>query len=102
MMNNTIILLRGKDGLSKSEYAKFSKGDTIFGTDSEPVEIMRWDIAEHDLAEQELAKYECLYDDSNPDYVVIEEYALAYCECDDDGDFIQGSDFRLAKEGDTV
>lgn len=59
-MNNTIILLEGKANLTRREYKKFAKGDTIWGN--------------------------------------VTEYALEYCECDEDGEFIQGADFDLAEE----
>lgn len=38
MENNTIILLKGEADLTIREMAAFTKGDTIFGNDSEPQE----------------------------------------------------------------
>lgn len=28
----------------------------------------------------------------------IDEWALEYCECDEDGDFVEGSDYDIADE----
>lgn len=95
MYYNTIILKKGCATLSKSEYTKFEKGDTIWGVDSEPVELKRYSIDHEQEAKEELAKYNCTYSSG---YVWnVEEYALEYCDCDADGEFIQGSDFDLAK-----
>nr|DAR30122.1 MAG TPA: hypothetical protein [Caudoviricetes sp.] len=96
-MNNTIILLKGKLAYSVSEYKEFSKGDTIWGDTSNPEELRRWDIRQIEEAKAELAKYNCSYTRATALYWV-EEYALEYCECDEDGEFVQGSDFDLAKE----
>lgn len=96
-MNNTIILLKGEERLSDSEYKKFTKGDTIFGDNSNPTELKRWNINQSEEAKIELAKYNCSYCKSISLYY-IEEYALEYCECDEDGEFVQGSDFDLAEE----
>lgn len=96
-MNNTIILQKGFAILTENEYKKFNKGGTIWGVDTDPEEIKRWNIEDEAEAKAELAKYKCTYSsDYNNHY--IEEYALEYCECDEDGDFIQGSDFELAEE----
>lgn len=35
-MNNTIILLKGEANLTRMEYKKFAKGDTIWGNDCSP------------------------------------------------------------------
>lgn len=95
-MNNTIILEKGYARLTEEEYKKFSKGDTIWGNDSNPEEIKRWSIDEKEQAMAELAKYKCEYSHG---YVWdIEEYAIEYCECDEDGEFVQGSDYDLAEE----
>lgn len=96
-MNNTIILLKGEKRLSSSEYKKFTKGDTIFGDNSSPTELKRWDISQAEEAKTELAKYNCSYSEGIALYY-IEEYALEYCECDEDGEFVQGSDYDLAEE----
>lgn len=101
-MNNTIILQRGEALLTKKEYAKFEKGDTIFGADREPKELKRWSIDQEEDAKKELQKFQCKYSVREYDGLTsIEEYALEYCECDDDGEFLQGSDFQLASESDS-
>lgn len=94
-MNNTIILKHGTKRLTDNEYKKFSKGDTIFGNDSHPDEIRCWDINQMDEAKAELAKHRCSYTHGN--IWEIEEYALEYCEYDDD-EFVSGSDFEFAEE----
>lgn len=96
-MNNTIILLKGEALLTRGEYKKFSKGDTIWGIDREPEEIKRWGIEQEQEAKEELTKYSCTYHE-NAETWNIEEYALEYCECDENGEFVQGSDFELAEE----
>jgi hypothetical protein len=95
-MFNTIILKKGYANLTSREYKRFSKGDTIFGIDSNPEELQRWSIEQEQDAKAELAKHNCTYSSG---YVWdIEEYALEYCECDEDGEFVEGSDFDLARE----
>lgn len=92
-MYNTIILKKGFARLTKNEMKKFEKGDTICGIDREPEELNRWSIDQEEEAKAELEKYRCSYGEE-----VIEEYALEYCECDEDGEFLKGSDYELAKE----
>lgn len=98
-MNNTIILKKGKEILTSNEYKNFEKGDTIFGNDSEPEELKRWSIEQEDEAKEALKKYNCKYEFASLQKAYyITEYALEYCECAEDGEFIQGSDFDLAEE----
>lgn len=89
---NTIILHMGEEVLAKSEMKKFAKGDTIWGPDSNAKELKRWPIEKEAEAKAELAKFRCEYEDG-----YITEYALEWCECDEDGEFIQGSNFELAE-----
>lgn len=96
-MTNTIILLKGELRFTKSEYKGFSKGNTIWGDNNEPEEMERWSIEEIAEAKAELAKYRCSYTKDGELYNVT-EYALEYCECDGDGEFISGSDYDLAAE----
>lgn len=96
-MFNTIILLKGTETLTKKQFKNFEKGNTIFGLDQEPEELQRWSIEEKDEAEKVLSGLKCEYRQL-PECVDITEYALEYCECDEDGEFIQGSDFDLATE----
>lgn len=95
-MFNTIILKKGYAKLTESEFAHFEKGDTIWGTDRFPEEIKRWSIEQKEKAREELAKYKCSYVQYGCLWN-IEEYALEYCECDEDGGFVEGSDFDLAE-----
>lgn len=97
-MFNTIIMKKGYASLTNREYEGFEKGDTIWGSCSEPEELGRWNISEKTKAEKELAKYKCSYTQRSGGTNEIEEYALEYCECDDDGEFLSGSDYNLAEE----
>lgn len=98
-MYNTIILKKGTAFLTnKTEMKHFSKGDTIWGNDSYPEEIKRWNVEQKNEAEAELAKYRCYYDNDG-ETTTIKEYALEYCDCDEEsGEFLEGSDFDLAEE----
>lgn len=101
-MFNTIILKKGEGTVSLKESVE--KGATIWGYDSDPEEVKRWsDISEEDWdktvceAKKELDKYKCEYIKRIAVCDVI-EYALEYCECDEDGEFSNGSDYDLAEE----
>lgn len=97
-MNNTIILKHCEIRLTREEFNGFKKGDTICGEDEYPVEeLKRWSIEDQREAIEELSKYRCKYTEDGSLYN-IEEYALEYCECDEYGEFIQGSDYDLAPE----
>ena len=97
-MFNTIILLRGSARYTNSEYKKFEKGDTIWGNDSDPEELQRWSIDQKEEAQKELSSYSSHYLRYNEHLISVEEYALEYCEVDEDGDFVCGSDYDLAEE----
>ena len=94
-MFNTIVLKKGEGNLTKSEYKNFNRGDMIFNINSEPEEVKRWNFTNKDEARRELARYSCEYIEY-ADCWSIKEYALEYCECDENGEFIQGSDYDLA------
>lgn len=97
-MNNTIILKHCEIRLTREEFKKFKKGDSICGEDNYPVEELKiWDMSNREEAKTELAKHHCTYKEDGSLYN-IQEYALEYCECDEDGEFVQGSDFEFAKE----
>lgn len=97
-MNNTIILKHCEIRLTREEFKGFKKGNTICGEDDYPVEeLKRWSTEDQPEAIEELSKYRCKYTEEGSLYN-IEEYALEYCECDEDGEFIQGSDFDFAEE----
>lgn len=97
MENNTIILLKGTETLTKREYKKFRKGNTLWGDMQDPEELKRWSIDQKEEAEKELANYRCEYRELR-ELFDITEYALEYCVCDENGEFISGSDYDLAEE----
>lgn len=97
MKPNTIILKKGERTLTPEGYKHFQKGDTIFGENSDPEEIKRWPVEQKAKALDELKKYHCEYWKGREDYFVT-EYALEWCLCDEDGEFLEGSDFDLADE----
>ena len=94
-MNNTIILKKGYAKLTEKEYNEFKKGDTIWGANCEPEELKRWNIEQKEEAIKELEKYSSEYCGGN--VWDITEYALEFCECDSEGEFVQGSDYELAE-----
>lgn len=94
---NTIILLHGEKALTPNEKKNFQKYDTICGNDSFPEEIKRWDSSKEDEAIRELAKYKCTYK-QDISLFYAEEYGLEFCECDEDGAFIDGSDYTFAED----
>lgn len=96
-MQNTIILYKGEVRLTHSEYNKFSKGDTIWGDGYAPEEVNRWSIDQKQDAVDALKNYTCTYT-ADGELHNITEYALEYCECDEDGEFVEGSDYTLAAE----
>lgn len=95
-MNNTIILKKGEGRYTRNEWKNFEKGNTIWGCDEEPEELKRWSIDQKEEAQTELAKHKCRYFKDTELYYV-EEYALDYCECDEDGELASGSDYDFAE-----
>lgn len=95
-MYNTIILWHGQETLTAREFKKFSHGDSIMECDCNPVELKRWSADELEQAKEELSKYECTYEDAG-ELFFVNEYAIEFCDCDEDGDFIKGSDYSFAK-----
>ncbi len=95
-MFNTIILRKGNAFLTNREYKTFEKGSTIYGPDREGEEIKRWNIDDKDKALAELNKYVCEYRRMAEGWR-IEEYVLEYCRCDEEGEFVEGSDYDFAK-----
>lgn len=96
MRQNTVILLKGEGRFTKTEYKHFSVGDTIYGEDSNPTELKRWSIEQKVEALAELQKYRCSYRKDNQLWDVA-EYALEFCTCDEDGEFMDGSDYEFAE-----
>lgn len=97
-MFNTIILQRGSATLTNYEMKKFEKYDTICSDRSEPEEIQRWRIDQEEEAKAALSELRCTYARYNEHLTNIEEYALEYCECDADGEFLEGSDYDFAAD----
>ena len=96
-MYNAIRLLKGETSLTKKEFEKFEKGGTIWGVDTEAAEVERWSIDQKEAAEAALKKCKCNYH-NYAELIDIKEYALEYFECDEDGEFVSGSDYYLADE----
>lgn len=96
-MYNTIILYEGRRTLTGSERSQLAEGCAIYAVDTEPKELKRWPIEKEEEAKAELAKYKCSYDRRH-DYIDIVEYALNYCELDEDGYLIGGGDYYFAEE----
>ena len=97
-MYNTIILLKGEDRISKEDFENFEPGETIWGDNAEPVELARWVAEDEEEAKAALAEHNCTtsYGELQKIYSV-EEYALEYCTYNEDGDFVEGSDYDLAE-----
>lgn len=96
-MFNSIVLLHGEARLTKNEYKKFNQYDTINGADSDPITLKIWKIEEEEKALEELKKYRCEYKAYNEQLIDVSEYALEYCELDDDLEFIDGSNYEFAE-----
>lgn len=75
--------------------------DTINGPDNDAKTVKSWPIEEEAKAREELAKKECSYwiEKTFAGFTVImaEEWALEFCEMDEDGEFVDGSDLESAK-----
>lgn len=96
MYYNTIILLHGTGEIA-------AKGDAIFGIDSNAQEIQRWPIGQKADAMAALAEHRCIYREASTftgsAVIQADEWALEFCECDEDGEYITGADYDLAEEG---
>lgn len=77
---NTIRLLHGECRATSEELKKFKKGDTIWGSDTNPEELKRWRIEQKQEAKKELAALRCRYARYNEHFTDVEEYALEYFE----------------------
>ena len=90
-------LKHGVGSYSKKQFNNFTEGDCICGENASPEELKRWTGDQYDLAKAELAKYSCSYRKSGG-YMFADEYALEYCNTDEDGEFLDGSDLDLAEK----
>ena len=95
-MYNTVRLLHNEVRMSADKYESFEHGDTIFGIDQDPEVLAKWDIDDIEDAKMELEKFYCS-SNSNGVIVDVEEYALEYCDTDENGEFVEGSDYDFAK-----
>ena len=93
-----IRLVKGYARLTNSEYKKFEKGSTIWGDGSNPEEINRWMAEDEAEAIKALEAVRCRYEAYNSQLMEVEEYALEYFVVDEDGEFIDGSDYQIAEE----
>lgn len=98
MEKTTIILLHGYSVFTWQEYKKFTEGDLIYGENENPEEIARWSIEDEQAAIKELNKYKCSYEHNSSGTYTVNEYALEYCVTDEEGEFIEGSDFTFAEK----
>lgn len=96
MKYNTIILLKGELTLTDREHKSYQRGDSICGIDRSPEEIQRWSADEEETAYAALSAVRCSYNHGN--LWNITEYALEWCNTDEDGDFVEGSDYKFAEE----
>lgn len=53
-MNNTIKLIKGDEILTRDEWKKFKKHDSILGIDRTPEELQMWSITQEADAKAEL------------------------------------------------
>lgn len=100
-MYNAILLLKGEDRFARSEWNKVDEkeGSTIWQDGANPQELKRWGMEQKKEALEEFEKCKCQYVEPTGDFPgYIKEFALEYCECDDDGEFVQGSDYDLAEK----
>lgn len=97
-MFNTIILWKGQEILTNKEHEDFETGDTVWGDNATPTELNRWPMECKEEAQRILAGYRSSYEyDKGQNRWYIEEYALEFCETDEDGEFVEGSDYELAR-----
>lgn len=93
-----IRLVKGYARLTNSEYNKFEKGDTIWGDGSNPEELNRWMAEDEAEALKALEAVRCNYSNYNSQLVEVIEYALEYFTADENGEFLDGSDYQIANE----
>lgn len=94
-MYNTIRLLHNRVNMTTNEYKEFEHGDTIFGVGN-PEVLAKWVIDDIDDAKEELERHYCSAIGGDK-YTEVEEYALEYCDMDENGEFECGSDYDLAE-----
>lgn len=86
-MFNSIRLVHGIGVVSRRGEAYIESG--------EPVKC--WPIEEKDKAYTELANHRCTYSKGDKKKAHADEWALEFCELDEEGMFVDGSDFSPAE-----
>ncbi len=90
-------LLKSEARLTKEELKGFEKGDLITRNDVNPEELKRWTGEGcREKAMEELKKFNNSYY-MGEQLVDITEYAVETYEADEDGDFLEGSDYDIAE-----
>ena len=92
-----IRLVKGCARLTNSEFSKFEKGDTIWGDGSNPEELNRWMAEDEAEALKALEAVKCSYSNYNSQLMEVVEFALEYFTADEDGEFLDGSDYQMAE-----
>ena len=90
-------LLKSEARLTKEELKGFEKGDLITGNDVNPEELKRWTGEGcREKALEELKKINSSYY-MGEQLADVTEYAVETYEADEDGDFLDGSDYDFAE-----
>lgn len=89
-------LLKSEARFTKEELKGFEKGDLITGNDVNPEELKRWTGEGcREKALEELKKFNSSYY-MGETLTDVTEYAVETYEADEDGDFLDGSDYDIA------
>lgn len=90
-------LLKSEARLTKEELKGFEKGNLITGNDVNPEELKRWTGEGcHEKALEKLKKFNSSYY-MEEQLTDVTEYAVETYEVDEDGDFLEGSDYDFAE-----
>lgn len=90
-------LLKSEARLTKEELKGFEKGDLITGNDVNPEELKRWTGEGcREKALEELKKFNSSYY-MEEQLTDVTEYAVETYEADEDGEFLEGSDYDFAE-----
>lgn len=90
-------LLKSEARFTKEELKGFEKGDLITGNDVNPEELKRWTGKGcREKALEELKKFNSRYY-MGEQLAYITEYAVETYEADEDGDFLDGSDYDFSE-----
>lgn len=107
MVGNTVRLIKGKKTIPNRYISSYEEGDAILGIDAEMEVIKTWRINDYivsyddykamfEEAKKELEKLSNIYN-RMCELTEIVEYAIEVCNCDMDGDFVEGSDFTFCQ-----